>query len=291
MTNHYHLLLQTLEPNLSRAMQWLNVSYCAWFNRRHDRSGHLLQGRFGSVIVQAETWAWSLSRYIHLNPVRVKRFGWDKQVRQQDRLGIGEAPTPELIQKRLDHLRAYRWSSYRAFAGLEQAPEWLDCEGVLRFSGAPRAQRHKAYRQACEECLKQGTLQRPWPDLIQRSILGSLEFAQSLREKTKGRIAPALDALKRRPQWKQILAAIEKMKNQPWKEFRDRHGDWGRDLALYLGRETGALTWRELGNEAALPNPKAAAMAVQRFEVKMNKDPDLLRKREKLERQLWNVEC
>lgn len=52
--NHYHLLLETPEPNLSRAMQWCNVSYSVWFNLRHRRSGHLLQGRFGAEIVQED---------------------------------------------------------------------------------------------------------------------------------------------------------------------------------------------------------------------------------------------
>ncbi len=56
MPNHYHLLAETTEANLSQAMQWLNVSYTVWFNRRHQRVGRLFQGRFKSVIVESETW-------------------------------------------------------------------------------------------------------------------------------------------------------------------------------------------------------------------------------------------
>ena len=66
MPNHYHLLAETTEANLSHAMQWLNVSYTVWFNRRHRCVGHLFQGRFKSVIVEPQTWALGLSRYIHL---------------------------------------------------------------------------------------------------------------------------------------------------------------------------------------------------------------------------------
>src|SRR5687768_10537462 len=66
MANHYHLLLQTTDPNLSQALQWLNVSYSVWFNRRHRRVGPLFQGRFKAMVVQPETWALPLSRYIHL---------------------------------------------------------------------------------------------------------------------------------------------------------------------------------------------------------------------------------
>src|SRR5437868_2699724 len=70
--------METAEANLSRSMQWLNTSYTVWFNRRHQRAGHLLQGRFKAVIVEAESWALGLSRYIHLNPVRLHRMGLDK---------------------------------------------------------------------------------------------------------------------------------------------------------------------------------------------------------------------
>jgi REP element-mobilizing transposase RayT len=72
MDNHYHLMLELSEANLSRAVQWLNVSYSVWFNRRHGRSGHLFQGRFKSVAVSPEEWALELSRYVHLNPVRIQ---------------------------------------------------------------------------------------------------------------------------------------------------------------------------------------------------------------------------
>jgi REP-associated tyrosine transposase len=73
MDNHYHLLIEVTEPNLSRAAQWLNLSYSVWFNHKRGRSGHLFQGRFKSVIVDPLAWGLALSRYVHLNPVRVPR--------------------------------------------------------------------------------------------------------------------------------------------------------------------------------------------------------------------------
>ena len=85
MDNHYHLLVELREPNLSRAVQWLNVSYSIWFNLRHRRSGHLFQGRFKSVIVNPEEWGLELSRYVHLNPVRVAKLGLGKSDRQARR--------------------------------------------------------------------------------------------------------------------------------------------------------------------------------------------------------------
>ena len=82
MNNHYHLLLENVEAELSRAVQWLNSGYGMWFNRRHRRTGHLFQGRFKAVVVEWERWGLELSRYVHLNPVRVRRLGLDKTARR-----------------------------------------------------------------------------------------------------------------------------------------------------------------------------------------------------------------
>ena len=75
MDNHYHLVLETPEANLSRVGQWLNLSYGVWFNHRHDRSGHLFQGRFSSKLIGDDAGLMEVVRYVHLNPVRVGRLG------------------------------------------------------------------------------------------------------------------------------------------------------------------------------------------------------------------------
>lgn len=72
MPNHEHLLLQTPEPNLSAAMQFLNDSYTRYFNRRHRRVGHLFQGGFKAQLVEQKAYLVDVSRYIHLNPARAK---------------------------------------------------------------------------------------------------------------------------------------------------------------------------------------------------------------------------
>ena len=72
MNNHYHILFRTNKPNLSKAMQWLGVTYTRRFNNRHARSGHLFQGRFKSLIVENDTYLVRLSCYIHRNPLRAR---------------------------------------------------------------------------------------------------------------------------------------------------------------------------------------------------------------------------
>src|SRR5919109_5544610 len=97
MANHYHLLIETPKPNLSLGMRQLNGLYTQSFNRRHKRVGHLFQGRFKAIVVQKESYLLDLCRYIVLNPVRIK----------------GDV--------RMD---AWKWSSYRATAGLVSVPEF-----------------------------------------------------------------------------------------------------------------------------------------------------------------------
>ena len=74
MQSHYHAMIQTPDANLSDGMQWLGLSYSSWYNARHDRVGPLFQGRFKSVPVEAGSWAYELSLYVHLNPVRTVPF-------------------------------------------------------------------------------------------------------------------------------------------------------------------------------------------------------------------------
>jgi putative transposase len=104
MSNHYHLFLRTPEPNLSRAMHMLNQLYAEYFNWRHRRVGHLFQGRFKAFLVDSEEYFREVARYVVLNPVRA-----------------GMRKTPG----------GYKWSSYRATAGLEEAPEWLAVDELL----------------------------------------------------------------------------------------------------------------------------------------------------------------
>ena len=103
MDNHYHLLIQTPEANLSKGMRQLNGVYTQASNRRHQRVGHLFQGRFKAILVDREAYLLELSRYIVLNPVRA---------------GMVRNPAQ------------WPWSSYRAGIGAHAAPEWLACDAL-----------------------------------------------------------------------------------------------------------------------------------------------------------------
>jgi len=106
-------------------MHWLNAGYCVWFNRRHRRNGHLLQGRFGAVLVEDDAGWQQVARYVHLNPVRVAHLKLDKSARAASHGGLVRRPEPDLVDERLRTLREYRWSSYRGYAGYTAPLGWV----------------------------------------------------------------------------------------------------------------------------------------------------------------------
>ncbi len=152
MGNHYHLLLETPECNLTRGMHRINGIYSQRFNRRHGRVGHLLQGRFKAILVEKERHLLELVRYVVLNPVRAG-------------LAIDAA--------------GWRWSNYRATAGLGEAPPWLDTTWtVSQFGRGKGAQR--AYREFVEAGRRR--LDRPWSEVAGQLFLGGEDFRRRMRQ-------------------------------------------------------------------------------------------------------------
>jgi REP element-mobilizing transposase RayT len=278
MDNHFHLLVETREPNLGAAMQWLNVSYSVWFNRRHRRVGHLFQGRYQAVIVEPASWGLALSRYVHLNPVRVGRLHLDKAARQRARAGIVEKPDPAVVRERLAVLRRYRWSSYPAYVGLVRAPAWLQTGPVLALGGKPQGQtRQQAYREYVASAVREGLPESPWERLQGRAVLGEAAFLRRLREGLSGdpREQPQLRRLQARPTLEEVIARVERLKEEKWAVFRDRYGDWGRDLVLYLGRKDCGLKLRELGEAVGGLDYVSVGAAVKRFEQRLTREESL----------------
>jgi putative transposase len=109
LPNHSHLLVTSKLGNLSRAMHWLGTCSAYSFNQRHERSGHLYQGRFGSKLVKDDAHFAELARYLPLNPVRA---------------GLCRSPG------------AWRWSSYSATVGREPSPWFLCSAEIIRMAGS-----------------------------------------------------------------------------------------------------------------------------------------------------------
>ena len=150
MNNHYHLLIETPQAHLSRGMQLLNGVYTQWSNHRHQRVGHLFQGRFKSILVEEDNYLLELARYIVLNPVRAK-----------------------LVQRVGD----WPWSSYSATVGKVPVPAFLSVEQILIHFDPDHKRATSAYRQF----VQQGLGVEVWDELQAGLLLGSDRFVDRLR--------------------------------------------------------------------------------------------------------------
>jgi len=293
MPNHYHLLIETPEANLSRVGQWLNVSYSVWFNRRHRRSGHLFQGRYAAIIIEDDRNFQEVGRYLHLNPVRVARLKLDKQARAAGRVGAGVLPAPQLIKERLTILREWKWSSYQAYLGLAPAGAWLSTRVLRPMSGGrTEKEQRRAFQRYVEEAVRQGTVESPWERLVTGEVLGTLEFARRLRSEASANEREQSGARKLRPQlsWEEVIGAVERVKEENWEEFRDRHGDWGRDMAFWLGRRAGRLHLKQMGELAGGLDYATVGSAISRFGRRLKAEKALAAKLAEAQKHLSNAE-
>jgi len=161
MGNHYHLLLETPEPTLSRGMRDLNGVTTQRFNRRHSRTGHLFEGRFKAILVEREAHLLEVARYVVLNPVRA---------------GLARSAA------------AWPWSSYRATAGLVEAPEWLETEWTLEQFGRRPAEARRRYAAFVAD--GRGAGYDPWSLLRGQVFLGSEGFAREAGRRAGRKAAP-----------------------------------------------------------------------------------------------------
>lgn len=145
MTNHYHLLIETVDPTLSRGMRQLNGVYTQAFNRRHLRTGHVFQGRYKAILVEKEAHLLELARYVVLNPVRAK-----------------------MVRSAKD----WPWSSYRATAGIEPAREFLTKDWIFAQFGSSMKKAQTDYR----KFVSAGRGIPIWDSLRGQIYLGSDEF-------------------------------------------------------------------------------------------------------------------
>ena len=292
LDNHYHLLVRTPQANLSAAMQWLGQRYAMWFNRRHRRAGHLFQGRFHAVVLE-EGAVWEVAGDVHVNPVRVKRLGLDKASQKRSRAGMGSAPAAAVVTERIRRLRRYRWSSYRSCIGLEEGPSWLDERRVLAMGGAKTwEERHRRYQQECEQAIREGLPESPWDRLEAGVVLGGERFLKQVRRQVRraSKEQPRKRQLEGRPGFEAAVRVVEGLTGEPWVEFRDRYGDWGRDLALHLGQRVCGLTLAGLGKRLGGAAYKTVATAIRRLKQRIGSEKKLAALAQQAEQQLKNGE-
>ncbi len=155
MSNHYHLLIETPDGNLSKGMRQLNDVFTQASNRRHQRSGHLFQGRYNAVLVDADTYLMELMRYIILNPVRACM---------------------------VDQPGQWPWSSYNATVGETSARQWLATDKFLAQFAGNRNEAVQGYSQFVAQGIGHESI---WRHLNRQVFLGDDHFVQQMQQKTK----------------------------------------------------------------------------------------------------------
>jgi len=160
LENHYHLLLQTAEGNLSRVMRHLDGVYTQHYNRHHGRDGPLFRGRYTAILVEEEPYLLAVARYIHQNPV-----------------AAGLVRSPE----------AFEWSSCRLYLSEGKEPRWLDTGQLLgRF---PRHNRRAAFLTFMGSAVEEPV--RAFYESGRRGpVLGSPQFIERLRRRVRKRPLP-----------------------------------------------------------------------------------------------------
>lgn len=177
MSNHYHLLMETPEPNLVAGMQWFQGTYTQRFNARHRLSGHLFQGRYKAIPIEGERPEYFrlASDYIHLNPARAR-----------------------LLKGAKPDLMSYIWSSFPLFVKTAALPSWLRRERVfgsaeLPDEGAGSRRRYRAWmaRRAQEvlELEEDAEVAQEWRALQRGWYLGSESFRDRLMDRVDGIVA------------------------------------------------------------------------------------------------------
>jgi hypothetical protein len=254
MSNHVHLLVETPRANISRFMQALMTAYTVYFNRRHRRVGHLLQGRFGGKPVEGDEYLLKLSRYVHLNPVHV-----------------GEIEKRSL-KEQIRYLRGYSWSSYPAYVGRARAIEGLEMEPVLAQLPGRKGKRESVYRKFVESGLARTD------EEVRKLVKGVSEgiggegFLRKIREIGEGQIGrlkrPEDTTFRRMAAAiapSTILEAVSRVMEVPLEAMRIRRkGDSARGMAALLLSRHGGLTHREVARELGLKWGSAVSWQVRR---------------------------
>lgn len=221
MENHYHLVMETPEPNLVRGMRRLNGVYTQAFNRRHKEVGHVFQGRYKAIVVDRENYLLELCRYVVLNPVRAK-----------------------VVQRP----EGWKWSSYRATVGKIAAPKWLAVEKVVSLFSGKQAN----YRKFVAEGIAKPSV---WKGLKGQIYLGGEGFLRRMQNLVEGKAVQGIARAQTKPLCPgvdEIVATVRRAYDVPASRVLDRSHVEAYWLAVYLMRRVGNLSLQEVAGRVGV---------------------------------------
>ena len=243
MDNHYHLLLETPSGNLSKIMAHINGAYTTYFNVKRKRFGHLFQGRYKAILIEADEYAKELSRYIHLNPVRA------------DKVSLPEE---------------YKWSSYSCYIGKKNSPEWLKTEFILEYFGKKLSESQKNYKKFVDIMVDK-KYESPLKDVVSSTLLGTQEFIgfikdNYLSDQRDDKDLPSLKMLQRE-------ISINTVSDEVDKTIKDNN-KLSRNIKIYLCQRLTGNRLDDIGNHFGIGG-SGVCQAGRRIAGRIENDKDL----------------
>jgi len=252
MSNHHHLLVQTPDANLSRAMRHLNGVYTQRYNKSHGCDGQLFKGRYKSIVVESDSYALELVRYIHRNPL--------------------EAGLVENIEK-------YQWSSHKGYLSDAKKWKWLHKDYILKMFSGSKAESIRLYR---------NFVLKETPEEINRifgrkklpAVLGSKSFVERIKNAF---FYP--ENFEEIPETKRLAPDTDKIKNDVCKAYKigktelyvTRRGYFNepRNVAIYLIRQLRNDTLKKVGEQFGIEKYSTVSSIVEKVKYEMKADKKL----------------
>jgi len=276
ISNHFHLVVETPRGNLHGFMHGILTGYGVYFNLAHRRHGHVTQGRYGARLVSGDEYLLKLSRYVHLNPVKVA--------------AMADKPKAE----KMAYLRAYQWSSYPAYIGNSPRNEFVDYDPMLSLMGSGKKTRPGKYRAFVEGGLETaddeflGEMERSprsignekfreWVDLRYRDLLEQGGVREDVSFRQTGR---HLDT-------ELILKSVAKRAGigQEYLLERRRDATW-RAVASWMLCKYGGRTQREVAAILGTKTGVAISCQLKKLRRRLAADAELHSQVEKIEKTL-----
>lgn len=264
MSNHYHLLIETPRGNLVATLHDLNTAYSNYFNRKYNRVGHLFQGRCKSILVDKDSYLLELSRYIHLNPIRVRMV-----------------QSPE----------KYKWSSYSNYFLPKTSPDWLCTEEVLKQLDEHMGKARRKYRQFVEEGLRE-KISDPFDKVIAGIVLGGDKFWEGIKERfqelRKDKEIPSLRKIHRKADIEEIVDKITSFYRVSRETIcqKRRPSHPASQVALYLTRKKTDLSLNEIGAYFGGRHYTAVSVAYRRVAERRQHDQRFHQELNRIEKEM-----
>ena len=229
MPNHFHLLLETPLANLSEFMRQFNITYTSYYNRKYNRVGHLYQGRYKSILVQKDNYLHILSRYIHLNPLRVLKM------------------ENVSLKEKEKYLRQFKWSSLKGYINKNNTQSFVDYQTILSAYGGDNQKERNNYWQALQSDLSSKLEIKK--QIIGNSILGNEQFIQEIKEKhlqKKEKEVPSVKKIHSYCTKDKVIEIVCRETGKAWEQIKSTP-DSHRPILMEMLYRYAGLNNREIG--------------------------------------------